>query len=111
MRKMFKHMTLAALASAAFSMTGAQAADWPAAGKTIQIVVPAPGGGGTGDTIARVVAEELAKTLNTTVIVDNKAEPTATSARQTRPRPHRTAIACCSPGPARWRSTPTCTRS
>lgn len=71
MKKIFKHMTLAALASAAL-VTGAQAADWPA-GKVIQIVVPAPGGGGTGDTIARVVAEDLAKTLNTSIIVDNKA--------------------------------------
>ena len=49
----------------------AQAQDWPA-GKTVQIVVPAPGGGGTGDTIARVIAEELGKHLKTSVIVDNK---------------------------------------
>jgi len=45
---------------------------WPAAGKPIQIVVPAPGGGGTGDTIARVVTEALAKRLNASVVVDNK---------------------------------------
>jgi tripartite-type tricarboxylate transporter receptor subunit TctC len=49
----------------------AVAQDWPA-GKPVTIVVPAPGGGGTGDTIARVVAEQLAKRLNTAVVIDNK---------------------------------------
>ncbi|MBK7061949.1 MAG: tripartite tricarboxylate transporter substrate binding protein [Rubrivivax sp.] len=53
--------------------TAAQAQDWPAAGKTVQIIVPAPGGGGTGDTIARVLAEELGKRLKTTFVIDNKA--------------------------------------
>ena len=37
----------------------ASAQDWPQAGKTIQLIVPAPGGSGTGDTIARVLAQEL----------------------------------------------------
>ena len=36
----------------------ALAQDWPQPGKTIQLIVPAPGGSGTGDTIARVLAEE-----------------------------------------------------
>jgi len=66
-------MTPFALA-AALAVAHAPAAlaqDWPA-GKTIQIVVPAPGGGGTGDSIARVIAEELAKHLKTSVVVDNK---------------------------------------
>ncbi len=49
----------------------ALAQDWPA-GKTVQIVVPAPGGGGTGDSIARVVSEALAKRLQTSVVIDNK---------------------------------------
>ncbi|MCC6868941.1 MAG: tripartite tricarboxylate transporter substrate binding protein [Burkholderiales bacterium] len=60
--------------AAAFAVGHAPAAvaqDWPA-GKTIQIVVPAPGGGGTGDSIARVIAEELAKHLKTSVVIDNK---------------------------------------
>ncbi|MCC7039521.1 MAG: tripartite tricarboxylate transporter substrate binding protein [Burkholderiales bacterium] len=61
----------AAAALTAGPITGAIAQDWPA-GKTIQIVVPAPGGGGTGDSIARVIAEELAKHLKTSVVVDNK---------------------------------------
>jgi tripartite-type tricarboxylate transporter receptor subunit TctC len=38
----------------------------------VQIVVPAPGGGGTGDSIARVVSEALAKRLQTSVVIDNK---------------------------------------
>lgn len=49
------------------------AQDWPAAGKTIQLIVPAPGGSGTGDTIARVLAEELAKRLKVPFVIDNKA--------------------------------------
>jgi hypothetical protein len=51
----------------------ALAQDWPQPGKTIQLVVPAPGGSGTGDTIARVLAEELQSRLKTTFVVDNKA--------------------------------------
>lgn len=56
----------AALASAA------AADEWPAPGKPIQVVVPAPGGSGTGDTIARVVAEQMAKRLGTSIVIDNK---------------------------------------
>jgi tripartite-type tricarboxylate transporter receptor subunit TctC len=51
----------------------ALAQDWPQAGKPIQLIVPAPGGSGTGDTIARVLAEELQSRLKTTFVVDNKA--------------------------------------
>jgi len=46
---------------------------WPQPGKTIQVIVPAPGGSGTGDTIARVLAEELQARLKTTFVIDNKA--------------------------------------
>lgn len=60
-----------AAAFAVGHVPAAVAQDWPA-GKTIQIVVPAPGGGGTGDSIARVIAEELAKHLKTSVVIDNK---------------------------------------
>jgi tripartite-type tricarboxylate transporter receptor subunit TctC len=49
------------------------AQDWPAPNKPIQLIVPAPGGSGTGDTIARVVAEELQTRLKATFVVDNKA--------------------------------------
>jgi tripartite-type tricarboxylate transporter receptor subunit TctC len=51
----------------------ALAQDWPQPGKPIQLVVPAPGGSGTGDTIARVLAEELQSRLKATIVVDNKA--------------------------------------
>ncbi len=51
----------------------ALAQEWPQPGKTIQITVPAPGGSGTGDTIARVLAEELQSRLKTTFVIDNKA--------------------------------------
>lgn len=71
MRTTFKHIALAGMASMAL-MASAQAQDWPAAGKTVQIIVPAPGGGGTGDTIARIVAEELSKSLKGSFIIDNK---------------------------------------
>ena len=64
-------------ASAALLVTlghlSAQAQDWPAAGRNIQLIVPAPGGSGTGDAIARVLAEELAKRLKAPFVVDNKA--------------------------------------
>jgi tripartite-type tricarboxylate transporter receptor subunit TctC len=69
MRAITSAIALAALLPFA---TPLSAQDWPA-GKTVQIIVPAPGGGGTGDSIARVIAEELAKRLSTSVIVDNKA--------------------------------------
>lgn len=49
------------------------AQDWPAPGKNVQLIVPAPGGSGTGDAIARVLAEELAKRLKAPFVVDNKA--------------------------------------
>lgn len=51
----------------------ALAQDWPAAGKTIRVIVPAPGGSDTGETIARVLAEELQTRLKTTFVIDNKA--------------------------------------
>lgn len=69
MRHPFIAVTLAALSLLAGP---ASAQDWPAPGKTIQLTVPAPGGGGTGDSIARVLAEELGKRLGTTFVIDNK---------------------------------------
>ena len=64
---------LTALVAGLALLPTVQAQDWPAAGKTIQLTVPAPGGGGTGDAIARVMAEELAKRLKTPFVIDNKA--------------------------------------
>jgi tripartite-type tricarboxylate transporter receptor subunit TctC len=48
------------------------AADWPAAGKNIRLIVPSPGGSGTGDTIARILAEEIGKRLPAHFVIDNK---------------------------------------
>src|SRR5688572_2910062 len=59
-----------ALALAAVMPTLAQ--EWPTA-KPIQVIVPAPGGSGTGDSIARVLAEEMGKRLKQTFVIDNKA--------------------------------------
>jgi tripartite-type tricarboxylate transporter receptor subunit TctC len=53
-------------------MGGASASDWPVAGKPIQLTVPSPGGGGTGDTIARLLAEQLAVNLKTSIVIDNR---------------------------------------
>jgi len=70
MRRLFSRLAAAA-ALLPVLVFPALAQDWPA-GKTVQIVVPAPGGGGTGDSIARVVSEALAKRLQTSVVIDNK---------------------------------------
>jgi tripartite-type tricarboxylate transporter receptor subunit TctC len=67
--RLFASLILPALVATAPAI----AQDWPAAGKTIQLIVPAPGGSGTGDTIARVLAEEMGKRLKTTFVIDNKA--------------------------------------
>jgi tripartite-type tricarboxylate transporter receptor subunit TctC len=73
---MIMRETLSAAALAAAMALGsfvpAQAQDWPASGKTIQVIVPAPGGAGTGDSIARVIADQLATRLKTSVVVDNR---------------------------------------
>lgn len=59
---------------ALLGLSGSAAAqDLPAAGKTIQPTVPAPGGGGTGDNMALVLAEEMGKRLKATFVIDNKA--------------------------------------
>ena len=64
---------LAASALAALgSAVPAQAQDWPAAGKNIFLTVPSPGGSGTGDTIARIAAEEIGKRLKATFVIENK---------------------------------------
>jgi tripartite-type tricarboxylate transporter receptor subunit TctC len=71
MRRLLVMLPLAVALVASAIPLAASADDWPG-GKTVQIIVPAPGGGGTGDSIARVVAEELGKRLKTSVIIDNK---------------------------------------
>ncbi len=69
--RLLARLALTLLATSAALPVAAQ--DWPAPGKTIQLTVPAPGGSGTGDTIARVLAEEMGKRLKTTFVIDNKA--------------------------------------
>ncbi|WP_416051564.1 Bug family tripartite tricarboxylate transporter substrate binding protein [Cupriavidus basilensis] len=67
---------LACLAAAAALVpclqSSAVAADWPDPSKPVQIIVPAPGGGGTADTLARVLAEQLHKQLHATVIIESR---------------------------------------
>jgi tripartite-type tricarboxylate transporter receptor subunit TctC len=38
----------------------------------VRLIIPSPGGSGTGDTIGRLFAEELSKRLKVPVVVDNK---------------------------------------
>ncbi len=64
---------LATLAIAAAAAVGAQAQDYPAAGKTITIVVPFTAGGPT-DRVARDLADSMRKHLNNaTIVIDNAA--------------------------------------
>lgn len=67
----WKLLTAVAALLLAAGQAQAQAPDWPG-GKPIQVIVPAPGGGGTGDTIARILAEEMGKRLGTSIVIDNK---------------------------------------
>ena len=72
MHSMIKAISSVALLTALAAPVCAQS--WPEAGKPIYIVVPAPGGGGTGDTIARMLAEQLATRLKTSFVIENKAK-------------------------------------
>ena len=66
-----KHtIRLAALAVAAAAACGAQAQEYPAAGKSVTIVVPFTAGGPT-DRVARDLAEALRKPLGGTVVIEN----------------------------------------
>jgi tripartite-type tricarboxylate transporter receptor subunit TctC len=71
-----KHTHIACILSASALLALAmpvKAQEWPAPGKTIQLIVPAPGGSGTGDTIARLIADRVGRRLGTTLVIDNKA--------------------------------------
>jgi len=48
----------------------ASADRWP--GQPVRIIVPAPGGGGTADTLARIFAQEMEKRVNQRVLIDNR---------------------------------------
>lgn len=62
--------TLAAAPVPAMAQT-ALPAGWP--DHSIRMIVPAAGGGGTADTIARILAQELDKRLPQRTVVDNRA--------------------------------------
>ena len=60
---------LAAFATAAFTLTGVHAADWPA--KPIRIIVPyVPGGG--ADMLGRLLAQKLPDALKQSVVAENR---------------------------------------
>ena len=72
MYKLLRKLKPIALLLSVSLMGAAHANDWPAAGRPIQMTVPSAGGGGTGDTIARLLAEQLAINLKTSIVVDNR---------------------------------------
>ncbi|MBU8546914.1 MULTISPECIES: Bug family tripartite tricarboxylate transporter substrate binding protein [Roseomonadaceae] len=61
---------LATAAIAATTPSLAQAPAWPT--RPIRIILPAPGGGGTADTLARIFAQELEKRLPQPVVIENR---------------------------------------
>ena len=65
-----RRLALGLMAGAALFATGAAAQDFPA--RVIKMVVPYPAGGPT-DAIARIVAEDMGKTLGQNVVVENVA--------------------------------------
>ncbi|SHH41468.1 Bug family tripartite tricarboxylate transporter substrate binding protein [Pollutimonas bauzanensis] len=71
MRKLLTGLAGAVALVASFTAPAAES--WPPANKAIQVIVPGPGGGGTGDTIARLIAEQLSQKLKGNFIVENHA--------------------------------------
>src|SRR5918998_254115 len=68
-RALFLPAALCAATAAARAQVPGEA-PWP--GRPVRIIVPAPGGGGTADTVARIFAQELEKRINQRVLVDNR---------------------------------------
>jgi tripartite-type tricarboxylate transporter receptor subunit TctC len=68
-RRILSALALAVLGVAGMPAARAQAGEWPS--RPIRLVVPFPPGGST-DAVGRLVAAELGKALNQTVIVENK---------------------------------------
>ncbi|MCX8497074.1 MAG: tripartite tricarboxylate transporter substrate binding protein [Akkermansiaceae bacterium] len=65
----FVARVLATVFTICFAVTAATAADYPT--KTVTLVVPFPAGGIT-DSVARLIAKELAESWKQTVVVDNR---------------------------------------
>ncbi|MCR0981669.1 Bug family tripartite tricarboxylate transporter substrate binding protein [Roseomonas populi] len=49
---------------------GGPSGPWP--NRPVRVIVPAPGGGGTADTLARVFAQEMEKRVGQRVLIDNR---------------------------------------
>jgi tripartite-type tricarboxylate transporter receptor subunit TctC len=63
-------LAAAALAASGPALAQGGAGDWP--NKPVRIIVPAPGGAGTADALARIFAQEMEKRLPQRVIIDNR---------------------------------------
>ncbi|WP_439594855.1 Bug family tripartite tricarboxylate transporter substrate binding protein [Falsiroseomonas sp.] len=62
--------TLLSATALAVAMPAAAQPAWPT--RPVRLIVPAPGGGGTADTLARIFAQELEKRLPQPVVVENR---------------------------------------
>lgn len=62
--------SLAATGLASMARGQGMVTPWPE--RPVRLIVPAPGGAGTADTVARIMAQELEKRLSQRVVVDNR---------------------------------------
>jgi tripartite-type tricarboxylate transporter receptor subunit TctC len=65
-----RRFVLATTALATLSVTAGAQPAWPT--RPIRIILPAPGGGGTADTLARIFANEMEKRLPQPVVIENR---------------------------------------
>ena len=72
-RRAFLTAALTLLLSPLLAAPASAQDNWPAPGRPLQLIVPAPGGSGTGDTIARILAEDMGTRLKISFVIDNKA--------------------------------------
>jgi tripartite-type tricarboxylate transporter receptor subunit TctC len=62
--------TLLATAALAAASPALAQGDWPT--KPVRIIVPAPGGAGTADALARIFAQEMEKRVGQRVVIENR---------------------------------------